>query len=83
MGIHPRPFARGGLAWPLSIAFLSLAGGQLWAVVSGLASGAIPAQGWPWMVALASIAVYTLGILVVAVIGALLVVGRFRRLDRG
>ena len=71
------------LAWTLSIAFLALAGGQLWAVVSGLASGDIPAQGWPWMLALASLALYTLGILVAAGIGVLLVVDLLRRPDRG
>lgn len=66
-GAHVKP-----IAWGLGIAALMLAGGQGLAVVTGLASGATEPTGWPWLLVLASLGLYTLGVLLVGIGGALL-----------
>ena len=92
--LYPLAFLGGGLllwaalragaqvkpvAWGLGIAGVSLAGGQWLAVVSGLASGETAPTGWPWLLVLGSLGLYALGVLMVAIAGALLVRGLFGR----
>jgi hypothetical protein len=48
------------IAWSLGIAFGALVIGQLIAVLSGLASGAVQAEGIPWFLVLGSIVLYSL-----------------------
>lgn len=60
------------VAWGMGISAASLAGGQGLAVVTGLASGAIDAAGWPLLAVLASLAIYALALLSVASAGILL-----------
>jgi hypothetical protein len=62
----------------LVTAVVSLVGGQTLAVASGLATGIARPEGWPWMLVLASILVYTLAVMVTGVGGGLLLRGLFR-----
>ena len=66
------------IAWGLGIAIFFLVGGQALAEVTGLASGAIGLTGWPWMLVLASLGLFTLGLIDVGVGGILLVRDLFR-----
>lgn len=52
------------ILWSLLISVVALVGGQIYAVVSGLASGSIAAEGLPWAVVLTSLAVYVAALLV-------------------
>ncbi len=61
------------IGWGLAAMLALLVGGQALAVATGLASGATEPAGWPWALAVASIAGYTLALIVVAAAGALLV----------
>jgi len=54
-------------------AVVFLGGGQLYAVASGLASGAIEPTGWPWALVIASIALYSLALIEMGIAGILLV----------
>jgi hypothetical protein len=67
------------VAWGLGIAAVSLAGGQGLAVLTGLASGATEPTGWPWLFVLASLGLYALGVMMVAIAGVLLVRDLFGR----
>jgi hypothetical protein len=62
----------------LGIAIIMLVGGQALAVVTGLASGAIEPTGWQWALVLASLGIFTLGLIVVGVGGILLLRDLFR-----
>ncbi len=66
------------IAWGLGLAAIMLAGGQGLAVATGLASGEIEPTGWPWLLVLASLGLYALGVLLVAIGGALLLRDLFR-----
>lgn len=66
------------VAWGAGLAAVMLGGGQGLAVVTGLASGDIEPTGWPWLLVLASLGLYALGILLVAIGGALLLRDLFR-----
>lgn len=66
------------IGWGLCIALGSLIGGQLIASVSGLASGEIEPVGWWWMLVLASLGIYTLGLAVIGVGGVLLLIDLFK-----
>ena len=55
-----------------------LAGGQTLAVATGLASGSIEPAGWVWILALASLAVYTLVLVETGSAGVLQVRDVFR-----
>lgn len=57
----------------LAAAFVLLVGGQALAVATGLASGAREASGWPWILVIASLALYALAVLVLAMAGVQLV----------
>ena len=67
------------IGWGLAVAVGLLVGGQALAVASGLASGDVEPVGLPWILVLASIAGYTLAVIVIGVGGALLVRDLFRR----
>lgn len=66
------------IAWGLGIAVFFLVGGQALAVVTGLASGAIEPTGWQWILVLASLAIFTLGLIIVGIGGILLLRDLFR-----
>lgn len=61
------------IAWSFGSAVALLGGGQLYAVTSGLASGATEPMGWAWALVMASIALYSLALIVMGVAGILLV----------
>ena len=64
---------RGSIGWGLALMVGLLVGGQALAVATGLASGAIEAAGWPWILVLASLAAYTLTLVAIGIAGVLLV----------
>lgn len=66
------------IGWGLGIAFLSLVGAQLLAVVTGLASGETEVGGWQWALVLALLALYALAVATVGVAGVLLLRDLFR-----
>jgi hypothetical protein len=66
------------IGWGLGIAVGLLVGGQVLAVVTGLASGETEPAGWWWALVLASIVVYSLAIVVIGVGGVLLLRGLFK-----
>ena len=61
------------IGWGTGGAVVFLGGGQLYAVASGLASGAIEPTGWPWALVIASIALYSLALIEMGIAGILLV----------
>ena len=61
------------IGWGFGGAVAFLGGGQLYAVVSGLASGATEPTGWAWALVMTSIALYSLALVVTGVAGILLV----------
>jgi len=71
------------IAWCLGLAMLFLFGGQGLAVVTGLASGKIAAQGVWWIAVLATIALYVICVAALTVNGILMLRGLFRRADAG
>ena len=61
------------IGWGLGGAVVFLGGGQLYAVASGLASGATEPTGWPWALVIASIALYSVALIEICIAGILLV----------
>ena len=61
------------IGWGFGGAVAFLGGGQLYAVVSGLASGATEPTGWAWALVIASIALYSLALIEIGIAGILLV----------
>ncbi|HOJ11485.1 MAG TPA: hypothetical protein PK733_12960 [Clostridiales bacterium] len=61
------------ITWSLGAMVTFLVGGQVIAVISGLASGAIEPAGWVWALVVTSIALYSLTLIVVCIAGVLLV----------
>ena len=61
------------IGWGLGGAVAFLGGGQLYAIVSGLASRATEPTGWPWALLIASIALYSLALIEIGIAGVLLV----------
>lgn len=57
------------LVWSLSIAVLSLVGAQAFAEISGIASGARPAAGWPWLVLIGTLILFLLSVLATGIGG--------------
>lgn len=57
----------------LAAALVVVVAGQVIAVVTGLASGAREPTGWPWILVLASLALYSFAVLLLAVAGVRLV----------
>lgn len=70
---------RGLIGWGLVVAAGMLIGSQALAVVTGLASGAREAAGWPWLLVLALLALYVLALLLIDAGGILLLGDLFRR----
>jgi len=69
---------RGLIAWGLGIAAGLLVGGQVLAVVTGLASGATEPTGWWWGLVLGSLVVYSLALIAIGVGGVLLLRDLFK-----
>jgi hypothetical protein len=67
------------VAWGLTIAAVSLIGGQALAVLTGLASGETEPTGWRWAVVVGSIAVYSLAVIALGIGGITLLCDLFRR----
>ncbi|HOB44032.1 MAG: hypothetical protein WBL79_10750 [Bacillota bacterium] len=61
------------IGWGLGGSVAFLAGGQLYAVITGLASGVTEPAGCVWAVALASIALYSLALVMTGIAGMSLV----------
>lgn len=61
------------IGWGLGAMIAFLFGGQAFAVVSGLASGAIEPKGLPWILVIASIACYSLALIAICIAGVLLI----------
>jgi hypothetical protein len=66
------------IGWGLGSAVGLLVGGQVLAVVTGLASGETEPAGWWWALVLASIVVYSLALVVIGVGGVLLLRDLFK-----
>jgi len=66
------------IAWGLGIAAALLVGSQALAVVTGLASGATEPVGVWWILVLASLAIFTLGLVTIGVGGILLLRDLFK-----
>jgi hypothetical protein len=66
------------IAWSLGVAFAALLLGQGLALATGLASGAAEPVGFWWALALAMLAVYSLGLVIAGVGGVLLLLNLFR-----
>ena len=66
------------IGWGLGIAVGLLVGGQVLAVVTGLASGETEPAGWWWALVLSSIVVYSLALVVIGVGGVLLLRDLFK-----
>ncbi len=60
------------IGWSFGSAIFLLIGSQVLAVLTGLASGAIEARGWVFVVVLAGIIAYVLGVVAMGVGGVLL-----------
>jgi len=66
------------IGWGLGIAAGLLVGGQVLAVVTGLASGETEPAGWWWMLVLASLVIYSLALVAMGVGGVLLLRDLFK-----
>jgi len=67
------------IGWGLGMAVILLVAGQVFAVVTGLASGETEPAGWPFALVVASLAGYSLAIIAIGVGGALLLRELFKR----
>ena len=67
------------IGWGLGIAFITVVGGQVLAVVTGLASGGAEPVGWRWALVLGSLVLYSLAIVGVGIGGILLLRDLFKR----
>lgn len=66
------------IGWGLGIAVGMLVGGQLLAVLTGLASGEAEPTGWPWALVVASLAAFSLSVVALGAGGILLLTDLFR-----
>jgi uncharacterized membrane protein YedE/YeeE len=66
------------IGWGLLIAAFLLVGGQAFAIITGLASGATEAAGWRLASVLALLVLYTLALIVVDIGGLLLLRDLFK-----
>jgi hypothetical protein len=69
------------IGWGLGIAVSLLVGGQVLAVVTGLASGETEPTGWGWMLVLASLVGYSLALIAMGIGGVLLLRDLFKILQ--
>jgi len=67
------------IGWGMGMAVVMFFGVQWFAEVTGMASGETEPVGWMWGIAIASLVVYTLGIILVGIGGALLLRDLFKR----
>ena len=67
------------IGWAFGLAVGMLLGGQLVAVLTGLASGEAEPSAWEWALVVASLAVYSLSIVAMGVGGLLLLRDLFKR----
>ena len=67
------------IGWGMGMAVFMFFGVQWFAEVTGMASGETEPVGWMWGIAIASLVVYTLGIILVGTGGALLLRDLFKR----
>lgn len=67
------------IGWSSAIAIISLIGGQLIAVITGLASGATKADGWQWALVLLSLFIYTASLGVIGITGIILTREQFQQ----
>jgi hypothetical protein len=67
------------IGWGLGIAVGLLVGGQVMAVVTGLASGETEPIGWWWILVLASLVIYSLALVATGVGGILLLRDLFKK----
>ena len=65
--------------WGTGAALAALAGGQILAIASGLASGAIEPGGLVFAVVIAAIVIYNLAVVLLAVLGIVLIRRVFRK----
>ncbi|HPE16719.1 MAG TPA: hypothetical protein PK597_07180 [Oscillospiraceae bacterium] len=70
---------RGRIGWSLAVMALSLAGGQVLTVKSGLASGAVEAAGFVFGAVVASLVLYTVLLVEICVLGLLLLKNLFAK----
>jgi len=61
------------IGWGLFATIFFLISGQGIAITSGLASGAVEPTGWPWILALTCIGLYSLALIEIGITGLLLV----------
>ncbi len=66
------------IGWGLVIAAGLLIGGQILAVVTGLASGETEPGGWQWALVLATLLIYSLALVVIGIGGVRLLSSLFR-----
>lgn len=69
------------IAWIIGISFFCVVGGQVLAMVTGLASGAIEATGWQFALVLGMIVGYDLAILALGIAGIVLCCDIFRGIN--
>lgn len=67
------------IGWSSAIAIISLIGGQLIAVITGLASGAVKPDGWQWVLVLISLFIYTASLVVIGITGIILTREQFQQ----
>ena len=60
------------IGWGLGIALVTVVGGQVIAVVTGLADGSTEIGGWQWALVLGALILYTLAVVEVGIGGILL-----------
>ena len=70
---------RGIIGLGSAVAIGSLIGGQLIAVITGLASGATKADGWQWALVLLSLFIYTASLGVIGITGIILTREQFQQ----
>lgn len=68
----------GIIGWSSAVAIGSLVGGQIIAVVTGLASGATKADGLQWALVLLSLFIYTASLVVIGITGIILTREQFQ-----
>ena len=66
------------IGWGLGIALITVVGGQVIAVLTGLASGETEATGWQWGLVVGSLAVYSLAVVAIGIGGILLLRNLFK-----
>jgi hypothetical protein len=71
------------IGWGFGAMLALLAGGQVLAVVTGLASGETEPAGWAWVLVIVSLAGYTLALVEIGSAGVLLVHDLFQHSKKG